>query len=288
MRDTEPLVNNTIVEPGEFELWLHQNPQAWDDTYAETVSARLKWHLQSTWDLAGEPQLSFDIFDTLLLRDDRCEEERFLTAAELVCGAGTEEALELFIGRMRGHGLAYKVAHVRDAVPEARLEETLRAALAFAPSVRATVQDLVDAEMELEREALRANPYLRTFLQSVKHDKPIWLLSDMYLSPTQITELVRQQLPDLEFRLWVSCDRRLSKRAGTLYDEVARIASTNPAQCLHFGDNFVSDVRRAKAAGWQAQHLPVPELHEKRRNGARKSFLQTFDERLGFPLKDVC
>lgn len=288
MTGRETLVENTIVEPGKFEIWLHQNPQAWDDAAAQTVSTRLLGHLQQAWDLSGELQLSFDIFDTLLLRDDRCEEERFLTAAELVCGAGTEEALELFIGRMRGHGLAYKVAHVRDAVPEARLEETLTAALAFTPSVRATVQDLVDAEMELERAALRANPYLTAFFESVKPDKPIWLLSDMYLSPAQITELVGQHFPNLEFRLWVSCDARLSKRAGTLYSEVVRTVSVDPNRCLHFGDNFVSDVQRPKAAGWQAQHLPVPEAHEKRRNDARKAFLRRFDERLGMPLREVC
>lgn len=208
------------------------------------------------------PVVSFDLFDTLLLRGTRPELQRFGDFARaqhgalMAAGLASPGAEALYRGRLRAHKAAYdRVRHA--AVGEARHADILAelCRLCALPPDGAAI--LAEAELECERRVLRPNRPLLAVLRQVRARRRVVIASDMYLSAAQIGRLIGWIAPDLAgVPLHVSSDAGASKRRGDLFAAVAAAESVTPAALLHVGDDAVHDVAQARAAGCQALHLP--------------------------------
>ncbi len=262
-----------IVDMGAFERWAGKTPDLWRLERAGEFADRLGEHVAQCYGSLDRLHLSFDVFDTLLLRSSRCEQERFYEVSSSVQALIPHaSAWDIFAARCRAHALAYECAAHKDGVPEATLRQVLSGTLALLGQDAGLLSALEAAELEFEREELRCHPGLEAFLSTHYAGRPVLLLSDMYLSADQISQLVRANYPELEFRVYVSNECGLSKRSGTLYGHALREEGLAASSMLHMGDNIKSDVFQAKRAGWGALHFPVPAKEEKLRAQTEAKF----------------
>lgn len=208
------------------------------------------------------PVVSFDLFDTLLLRGTRPELQRFGDFARaqhvalMAAGLASPGADALYRGRLRAQKAAYdRIRQTKTG--EARHADILAeiCRLCALPPEAAAI--LAATELECERRVLRPNRPLLSLLRQLRDCHRVVIASDMYLSAAQIGRLIDWVAPELAgVPLHVSSELGASKWRGDLFARVAAAAGIAPAALLHIGDDPVNDVVRARAAGCLALHLP--------------------------------
>lgn len=210
------------------------------------------------------PVVSFDLFDTLLLRGTRPELQRFGDFARaqhralLSAGLNSPGAEALHRARLRTQKAAYDRVRRATAgeVRHADMLADICRSCGLPPEAAAI---LAAAELECERRALRPHRALLAVLPRLRARHRVVITSDMYLSAAQIGRLIAWIAPELaDIPLHVSSDMGASKRRGDLFAAVAAAESVPPAALLHVGDDPVHDVAQALAAGCRALHLPRP------------------------------
>ncbi|TWA80499.1 haloacid dehalogenase-like hydrolase [Azospirillum brasilense] len=205
--------------------------------------------------------VSFDVFDTLLLRRVETPAAVFDAVARRARAAGlVDEGLTspLFrLARQEAERQARQAAGDRGG--EVELAAIYRhAALGDADALAAL-------ELEVEAETLFANPLLLHALRALaERGCPVVLLSDMYLPPDALRGLLRGAgISDRLYRsLYVSCVEGCSKRDGGLFRKLlADHPHLRPERILHIGDDAIGDVTMAQAAGLHTVHyVPPPDF----------------------------
>lgn len=112
------------------------------------------------------------------------------------------------------------------------------------------------AEMDLERRFCYANSYIGQVFQRLQAEgKRIIIVSDMYLSSDFLTELLDNNGFSGFEKLYVSCEYGCSKADGGLY---AVVKNDFPAGTtfFHIGDNTRSDIDAARKAGMNTCWYP--------------------------------
>ena len=105
------------------------------------------------------------------------------------------------------------------------------------------------AEMNLEYRFCCANPYISQVYHRLQDEgKRIVIISDMYLPSDFLAELLRSNGFTGYEKLYVSCEYGCSKADGGLY-EVVKNDFPAGTRFLHIGDNMKSDVEAAGKAG---------------------------------------
>jgi len=120
------------------------------------------------------------------------------------------------------------------------------------------VQELVDAELEVERHMLRPD---LDVLELIHHARdqgiPVAAVSDTYLSATQLRRHVLD-LPPLEPELFdlvlTSSDQRVGKASG-LFERLLVELEVKAGQVVHVGDNIDADIAPARALGINPVHV---------------------------------
>lgn len=245
-----------------------EHPSFEQDLYLKPLAARL-----------GEfDVVSFDVFDTLLLRT--CHEP-----ADIFRRVGRRLAQE--------HGFAYGpdawAALRGEAARRARGQRQAQggsgeyfyadifAQMPFPREMREAMRAL---EWEEEGRALYLNPSMAGFLAHCRAaGKQIALLSDMYFTAEEVLALLAGAGLDtaLVDHCLISCEADQRKTGGGLFETLkARLPGVPPARMLHIGDNETADVQGARMAGLQAAHYGVvPQAFgslydvERRRYGAQ-------------------
>ncbi len=202
---------------------------------------------------------SFDVFDTLLTR-----------------AVGGPQSLALLLGRrLRERGIvacdpqvfaaARRRADLRGVViaggdpPLGRVHRELARALRLAPEAAATLEA---AERELEAEVLRPVPGAHALVAAARErGEQVVFVSDTNLTGRELGDLLAEHrflVPG--DRVFASAELRASKRRATLFPVVSDALGVAPAAIRHAGDDPVSDVTHARAAGWRATHRPQARL----------------------------
>lgn len=188
--------------------------------------------------------VSFDVFDTLLLRNLLDSGDVFyLTGMKLgISGfkALRERAAREAARRKNAGGRGVEVT-----LPE--IYEVVREWQGL------DVQTGMEAELSVERAVCRDNPYWHEVFDSLRADgKRIVIVTDMYLSRKTVRELLVLCGYEMDrVEVFVSCEEGASKRDGTLFSMVRQRVG-NDAAYIHIGDNRAADIRAAKRAGWSA------------------------------------
>lgn len=196
--------------------------------------------------------VSFDVFDTLLVRPTLLPADVFLMLqAELVGEFGP-----LFAGFARLRHEAE--AEVRRLSMAAGLGDILLTEIyaRLADYLHLTPDEasaLMERELALEERLLK--PRLsgkRVYEAALAAGKQVIIASDIYLTHEQLCRLLSAHGYDRADRVYVSGELRQQKRTGVLFDRILddlRRQGIKPADILHIGDNPVADVRSPSERG---------------------------------------
>lgn len=193
--------------------------------------------------LADADVISFDVFDTLILRRVVSPEDVF----ELI-----GKKLNVINYRTRRR-FAESEARRRSINGEVTLEDICKVIEEFF-DIKASIA--YEAELQTEREVCFANPYFADLLKNQNlSTKQIIVVSDMYLPSSFIQELLSTNGFRID-KLYVSGEYGYSKVNGELW----KIVRTDffGKKLLHIGDNYISDMKMCGKAG--IDFIGVPNL----------------------------
>lgn len=230
--------------------------------------------------------LSFDVFDTFLLRGTESEAERFHLFSEFILQKLADDidgdyysAEALTIARAKAMQLSYRLRPFKKGCNEGSIYEVARSIAEYLGN-RNLFSALIDLEIEFEAQMLRKNPIILDLLKKFKNNnRKIILISDMYLHANQIYKIIEKIDPEtLDYidQVYSSADTILNKRSGTLYDFVQNDFSLIGETTLHIGDSFRSDVEMARNAGWNALHFPIAEPEKLKRQHSLANIIEKY------------
>lgn len=167
--------------------------------------------------------ISFDVFDTLIIRDLSKPSDLFLYEYGFI-----GKCLRIF-----AEMLARKKKH--------NGEVTLDDIYKYLPFD-------IKRELEFEKKICRANPLLFDFYNRIKDSKKIVAISDMYLSSETISVILKDAGYNIDI-IYVSCDKGCNKETGELFNKFIEDNNVNKSKIIHIGDSLKSDYEGAKKAG---------------------------------------
>ena len=183
--------------------------------------------------------ISFDVFDTLLMRP-------YVRPTDLFTHMEINERLP---GFSKERTDAEKRAR-RNICTEITLDEIY-------DEIAQEFKDLKDLELEYERSMLAPNPEMKNvFEHAISLKKNILLISDMYLPSSFIQDVLEKNGFFGSSHLFVSCEHRINKHSGELYRHVLSQLGIDPKNILHIGDNDHSDRKVPEGLGIASVHYP--------------------------------
>lgn len=223
--------------------------------------------------------LSFDIFDTVLWRDDRSELARFADIARVFAERMPDhDPCAWLTARIFSASHAYQMSEMIENTTEGRLRDialNMMHAMRIPGDRKKAAELWCQSELEVEATQLRVAPFIDQLIDTlVARGKTVIFLSDMYLQADQIRHLLDDMGFDMKrvTRLISTADERVNKRSGTIFPRLARDMDAHPKDFLHMGDSLTSDFVMPLQAGWAARYLPVPQANQARR---RESHFQS-------------
>jgi len=177
--------------------------------------------------------ISFDIFDTLLLRPYICPTDLFEHLGKL---NNIDNFKEI---RIKAEKTARKVNYHKEDITIDDIYEQI-------PN---NLKHMKDKEQNLELKVLMPNfEMLDVFNYAIKQNKTVIITSDMYLH----TEFLEKALQKNGFkgynRLYVSSDVQKGK-GKTLFNYILKDLQALPQDILHIGDNLSSDYNKPVSLG---------------------------------------
>lgn len=180
--------------------------------------------------------ISFDIFDTLLLRPfDNPKTVFFLVGEKLHCPSFTRY-------RVLAEKQARQEAMEKNGTNEVTLCDIYQKMQRY---VACDIRRAMELEEETELSLLQANPYMKQLYQTaVELGKTVIAVSDMYLSSQVIEKALVQNGYTQLSRIFISQECGFSKRSGQLFPYVREQLGTEK-RYFHIGDNYTADFLRA-------------------------------------------
>jgi len=214
----------------------------------------------------GEPGLSavsFDCFDTLLLRRVADPKDAFLlTHARCTEEAPTLRSLTPY--RFRRLRISAELEARRllgDSIgsPEVTISEIYQAFPDWIPAHE--IQRALEWELEVEARLIRTfDPVAAVLKKAKRQGLAVVVTSDTYFSERHLTEFLDAELlEDIDF-IFCSCEYRSGKE-GELFDVVLKRLSAQADELLHIGDNYKADIVGAARRGIRSFHIPNGNPH---------------------------
>lgn len=212
--------------------------------------------------------VSFDIFDTLIVRKVASPRDVFLQLAipSPFSGWGIDavslaQHRQLAENEARQHGATTRGS---GEVTLHEIQTVLAQRLGRTPS---DVAAMVRAEQLVEMALCVAHPHLLRCVARARTDgKQVWFVSDTYHEVSFLYELLQGCGFAMDgVQLVSSADERMSKGEGKLLLAVAARAKVAPGRVLHIGDHPLSDFRIPVRQGFMAVLHPwAASLHSDR------------------------
>ena len=210
--------------------------------------------------------ISFDIFDTLLLRPYIRPTDVFMHIELMENVSGFAEA------RIKAESLARKDHKNKE---EINIDEIYT-------EISERYKNLQKKELDWENLILQPNTEVKQIFDYAKsQDKRIIIISDMYLSKDYLSKILTDKGYTGFEKLYVSSDIEKTKWTGNLYRHVCNDLGVAANKILHIGDNKQSDIIMARKVGFQAFHYIKP-LEQLLENDSRANkFYELCNSNLG-------
>nr|MCR5372627.1 hypothetical protein [Solobacterium sp.] len=183
--------------------------------------------------------ISFDIFDTLLMR-------RTLVPSDVFVLMKSEQAEDT--------ALIDERREIEHTDYHLTLDEIYDELKRRHPDAEARIDDLKERELRTERRVIRKRrPVAELLVYAAEAGKTVILVSDMYLTEKQLRDILNDTGIIGYERIFVSCAYRKLKTEGLFLD----VQKAYPGRrILHIGDNEQADILPARQAGLDAFALP--------------------------------
>ncbi|MDR3568207.1 MAG: hypothetical protein P4L43_09295 [Syntrophobacteraceae bacterium] len=204
--------------------------------------------------------VSFDVFDTVLLRKTRCPTDVFLymesEARNILANPGARFP-EL---RIQSETIARQRAFTQHGYDDTNLEEIYSVLRELTGIGDDALRALLELELRCEERLIYANPYAARLCKLVEaQGKTLAFTSDMYLPRFAVAHLLETNGFCAQ-NLLISSETRVTKHGGKLFDLLVGRFGGDPGKILHTGDNEWSDFERARQRGLTSLHWqPQPE-----------------------------
>lgn len=211
--------------------------------------------------------VSFDIFDTLIVRLYQRPTDLFLHLEESMGIKGFKEA------RILAEESARKKAK-KNNIHEVTLSQIY-------DELHASYQYIIEKEVELELLMCKANLEMKeVFDFAVKSGKRIFISSDMYLPKTVVIKILENAEYKGYEKLFLSSDTFRSKATGEMYEDIIKAANVNPNKILHVGDNFLIDYEHAKKMSLKSfLYEPIRESYGANQNSSYFALLNKYSQK---------
>lgn len=186
--------------------------------------------------------VSFDIFDTLLLRP-------YVNPNDLFAHLGFLNNIDNFKNIRWWAFLDARKKFCINNVDEVTLDEIYE----FIPD---EYKFMKGKELELELQILQQNPEMKEVWDYARScGKKLIVVSDMYLPKDMLLQILAEKgfLPD---EIFVSSEYKQLKAHSNLYKIVLSKLDIAADRILHIGDNLNADVEKARENGLLAVHYP--------------------------------
>ena len=176
--------------------------------------------------------VSFDIFDTLLVRPCLEPKDAFFLLQEKV-----KQKYHLDFVKLRYD------AESKLGMENATLQDIWQYIGKTNNISQKITDELMHLEVDLEIDLLEAQPDVyQIFEDATKAGKRVIAVSDMYLPGSVLSKALGKNGYQGIDQIYVSCECHARKSTGKLYDYVLKEEGiTHPAQLVHIGDNYRSD-----------------------------------------------
>ena len=233
--------------------------------------------------------LSFDVFDTFLLRNNKPETARYLELSTRLRDrlAGTvlkpPSEVDLLLARLQGMAFSYRTRKAVDGCREGHIEQVARFARMALNLPRETEDAFLAVELDYETANLTVNPILAAVAAAFRaRGGKVILVSDMYLGAKEIALILARLSNGVNTwydKIYSSADHIVSKRSGKIFPLIEKDLGHPAKEFLHIGDAWEGDVVRAREAGWNALHFPISERETAERERALRAVIDDLKTR---------
>jgi len=211
--------------------------------------------------------LSFDIFDTFLLRNHKTEIQRFYEIATLhhlffKQRGYTFSTNSLFCARLTAHKIGYRTAPLVDKYRDASIIHIFKIYLTHL-DIQINfelIKELIEIELDYEKQNLKLNKLLYD-IAFFCHHKGIdtYFVSDMYFKKTHLANLIIHFSGEQFYKeIYASCEFSAAKSSGILFSIFLEKEKISPHNVLHLGDNIIADFQRPREYGINSVYIPRP------------------------------
>lgn len=182
--------------------------------------------------------ISFDIFDTLLVRPYIKPSDMFFHLEKIYSLQGFAK---------------HRITAESSAREKTQAEEINYEAIYTLINKR--YETMQEKELAFEKRILQANPEMPPLFQyALENGKKVIIISDMYLSKTFLEQILNEKGYKGYFRFYLSSELGKTKSTGSLYTHVLSDLRCVPSALLHIGDNRHSDYLMPRKYGIHALH----------------------------------
>lgn len=172
--------------------------------------------------------ISFDIFDTLILRtyDKPIDLFKHIEISMKVSGFQIKRQQAEYTSRQ------YEIKNGFDETDIDKIYNLMPKELQY----------LKNIEIEQELKCCFQDQYMHDiFNYAIKNNKRVLIASDMYLKKETIENILKKNGYDGYEKLFLSSDTKHSKASGKMFADILEYTKTNPQNILHIGDNQIGD-----------------------------------------------
>lgn len=209
--------------------------------------------------------ISFDIFDTLITRKTYYPQGIFLLVGQQLIDA-LKDIKDYTYNNFHTLRINAEKDARRYAEQDGREEITLDEIYDLLTIRMSLSKENIECikKLEIQTEIDNAYPIIKNIklLKSlVDKGEHIVLISDMYLREGIIREILLKQDPVFEhIPIYISCERKKTKRSGSLYFDVAQLENESFSNWIHYGDNRKSDYLMPRMLGIDGRYIPLEDL----------------------------
>lgn len=184
--------------------------------------------------------ISFDLFDTLLLRNV-IEPTDIFRVVEKEYNFKYNVNLNFHKIRVRSERLARENSSKEDITLDDIYKYVQK-------SVGSISNELKRLELDTEQNFIVPNAEIKKMVEyAMSLEKKVYFITDMYLPSSFIVNVLNRIGITHNFKLFVSGELNVSKATGNMYKYILYEEKlNNETKWLHIGDNFISDVKNAE------------------------------------------
>ena len=191
--------------------------------------------------------VSFDIFDTIIMRKILSPEDVFRLLGERV-------ATQL--------GINDNITQVRSIISSkcsacASIDDIYSQMEKFTNLSHTDIVAIKQIEKNIELQLCTVRQDIKMLYDyCIKSGKDVYLLSDMYYEKDDIKSLLGQcgiTMP-VDEHIWISCERKTDKISGSMWEEYSAEVKKN-FKCLHIGDNYEADFEKPSQYGIDSYYV---------------------------------